>query len=53
MQWKLKFCAVPFKEICEVIFKNCALRCFELAMKLQFSVFCMHTDVLGVMTRVV
>ena len=53
MQWKLEFCAVTFKEICEVIFENVALRCFESAVKSQFSECCMHTGIFGVTTRVV
>ena len=39
MQWKLEFCAVTFEKICEVIFDNVALHCFELAVKLQFQYF--------------
>ena len=54
MQWKLNFCAVTFKQICEVIYTNVALYCSsEFAVKSQFSVFCRHTGDLGAMTRVV
>ena len=53
MQWKHEFCAVTFKEISEVIYTNVALYCSVLAVKLQFTVFRMHTGDLRAMTRVV